>query len=102
STGAAYVAGTTYSTIFPTTPGALKSTLSGTSDAIVAKLTPSGEVAYATYLGGSSNDSATGITVDGAGNAYVAGWTQSSDFPTTAGAYSTTFKAIKEAFVTVL
>jgi hypothetical protein len=102
STGAAYVAGTTYSTIFPTTPGALKSTLSGTSDAIVAKLTPSGGVAYATYLGGSSNDSATGITVDGAGNAYVAGWTQSSDFPTTAGAYSTTFKAIKEAFVTVL
>ena len=91
SSGAAYVAGITYSSNFPVTAGALKTTLSGTSDAVVAKLNASGQVIYATYLGGSNYDGANGIAIDGAGNAYVAGWTLSSDFPTTAGAYSTSF-----------
>ncbi len=91
SSGAAYVAGITYSSNFPVTAGALKTTLSGTSDAVVAKLNAAGQVIYATYLGGSDYDGANGIAIDGAGNAYVAGWTCSSDFPTTAGAYSTSF-----------
>ncbi len=102
STGAAYVAGVTYSSIFPTTPLALRTTLSGTADGVVAKFTPSGQVAYATYLGGNSDDSATGIAVDAQGNAYVTGWTRSSDFPTTSGAYSTTSKGGADAFVSVL
>ena len=102
STGAAYVAGITHSSIFPTTTLALRTTLSGTTDGVVAKFTPSGQVAYATYLGGNSDDSATGIAVDAQGNAYVTGWTRSSDFPTTTGAYSTTSKGGADAFVSVL
>jgi hypothetical protein len=54
---------------------------------------------YSTYLGGSSFDSGQGIAVDGAGNAYVTGWTGSTTFPTTAGAFQTTFADYQDAFV---
>ena len=46
---------------------------------------------YSTYLGGSDDDSGFGIAVDGAGSAYVTGYTGSTDFPTTAGAVQTTY-----------
>src|ERR1019366_725353 len=48
--------------------------------------------AYATYLGGktaSTGDYSSGITIDSAGNAYIAGYTNSRDFPVTSGAYGT-------------
>src|SRR5438445_315295 len=48
-------------------------------------------LSYATYLGGSRNDNAFGIAVDASGNAYVTGYTVSTDFPTTAGAFQPTF-----------
>ena len=53
-------------------------------DAFVAKLNPAGSaLVYSTYLGGSGNDaSGYGIAVDTSGNAYVTGWTGSTDFPT--------------------
>jgi hypothetical protein len=80
--GAVYVAGTTSSTNFPVTAGALQATnLGGGSDAFVAKLNPAGSaLVYSTYLGGSSVDYASGIAVDFVGNAYVTGYTASSDF----------------------
>jgi hypothetical protein len=57
--------------------------LKGASDAFVAKLNPSGSaLVYATFLGGSGYDAGQGIAVDGAGNAYVTGFTVSTDFPT--------------------
>lgn len=57
------------------------------------------DLAYSTYLGGSGNaDYGEDVAVDDAGMAYVAGHTQSADFPTTAGAYSTTLQA-RDAFV---
>ena len=55
----------------------------GDWDAFVAKINPTGSaLVYSTYLGGSSFDASQGIAVDNAGNAYVVGFTQSTDFPT--------------------
>jgi pimeloyl-ACP methyl ester carboxylesterase len=85
--GAAYAAGYTLSPDFPTTPGAFDTTYNK-NDAFVVKLHPTGSVlAYATFLGGGNYDEAMGIAVDGSGAAYVTGKTDSSDFPTTPGAF---------------
>ncbi len=46
---------------------------------------------YSTYLGGGGGDLGHGIAVDGAGSAYLTGYTDSADFPTTAGAFDTTY-----------
>jgi hypothetical protein len=90
----AYITGSTGSTDFPTTPGAFQATYGGNNDGFVAKLNPalSGaqSLVYSTYLGGAGVDEAFGIAVDGAGNAYVTGWTTSANFPTTIGAFQTT------------
>ena len=90
--GAAYVTGDTISSDFPTTPGAFSTTLPLTITmdrvAFVTKLAPSGgALVYSTYLGG-GNARSGGIAVDGFGAAYVTGYTYSSDFPTTPGAFS--------------
>jgi hypothetical protein len=53
----------------------------GARDAFVVKLSPRGRVIYSTYLGGNDLDDARAITVDAEGNAYVAGYTHSQDFP---------------------
>jgi uncharacterized protein (TIGR03437 family) len=59
--------------------------------AFITKLTPTGSVAWSTYLGGSGPDDAHAIAVDNAGNVWVAGETVSANFPTTANAISRTF-----------
>lgn len=62
------------------------------TDAFVVKLSPNGSsLVWSTYLGGTGNDGATSIAVDGSGAVYVAGWTASSDFPTTVGSYDQTY-----------
>ncbi len=82
SAGSAYVTGWTSSSNFPTTSGARQRAPGGGRDAFVAKLNPAGSaLEYSTYLGGSGNDSANAIAVDGAGNAHVAGDTASTNFP---------------------
>jgi hypothetical protein len=53
------------------------------ADAFVAKLNSSGGLVYSTYLGGSGIDASYGVAVDPSGNAYVAGITYASDFPST-------------------
>ncbi|HEV2177808.1 MAG TPA: choice-of-anchor D domain-containing protein [Terriglobia bacterium] len=89
--GNAYVAGIARSLDFPTTPGAFQTALKGAQDAFLTKLNSTGSaLVYSTYLGGSSLDQAQGIAVDASGNAYVTGYTSSSDFPTTPGAFQTT------------
>jgi hypothetical protein len=99
--GNAYVTGETYSTNFPTTPGAAQPAKAGATDTFLTKLDPTGSVRlYSSYLGGTGADLAFGIAVDGAGNAYVTGYTGSTDFPTTAGSAQTTFGGYYDAFVT--
>jgi hypothetical protein len=90
--GNAYVTGFTGSGNFPVTAGAYQTTFGGGyEDVFVTKLNASGSgLIYSTYLGGSGGDGGYGIAVDGSGNAYVTGWTDSTDFPVTAGAYQTT------------
>jgi len=81
STGAAYVAGSTTSSNFPLR-SALQSKLAGARNAFAVKLSPAGNtLVYSTYLGGSGSDAANGIAVDAAGNAYLTGDTNSSNFP---------------------
>ena len=100
-TGNAYVTGHTSSTNFPTTPGAYQTALAGSDDAFIAKLNAAGSgLLYSTYLGGTGTDEANGIAVDGAGNAYVTGRTNSANFPTTPGAYQTAIAGSNDAFIT--
>lgn len=80
--GNAYITGATSSTNFPAV-NPLQSNYAGNIDAFITKINPAGSaLVYSTYLGGSGADQANGIAVDNAGNAYVAGFTESSDFPT--------------------
>jgi PKD repeat protein len=80
--GNAYVTGITSSPNFPT-QNPFQGTPSGGYDVFVTKLSSSGNsLIYSTYLGGGNYESGSHIAVDGSGNAYVAGYTLSSDFPT--------------------
>ena len=84
SVGNAYVAGLTNSSTLSFTPpaGAFQTSNAGQGDAFTAKLNTTGALSYFTFLGGTHADSATGVAVDSAGNAYVTGTTVSTDFPT--------------------
>jgi hypothetical protein len=82
ASGNAYVTGSTSSANFPT-KNPLQPALGGSSNAFVAKLDSTGSaLVYSTYLGGSGVDFANAIAVDPSGNAYVTGFTQSTNFPT--------------------
>jgi uncharacterized protein (TIGR03437 family) len=91
SSGYAYVAGATSSSNFPVTTGAFQTTYAGPpadpiepdpdGDAFVSKFSPLGAVVWSTYLGGSQADVAYAIALDAAGNVYLAGTTESNDFP---------------------
>ena len=103
SAGDAYVSGQTGSTNFPTA-NPLQATFGGSSDAFVAKLNPAGSaLVYSTYLGGNGVAFGTGIAVDSAGNAYVTGITESTNFPTAGNALEPTVGAgNSEGFVAKL
>ncbi len=103
ASGNAYVTGFTSSANYPTTAGTYQAALGGVNNAFVTKLDPTGTaLVYSTYLGGSSRDWGQGIAVDASGNVYVTGFSYSTDFPTTAGAFQTAFGAISNAFITKL
>ena len=90
--GNTFITGYTFSADFPTSPGANQTINKGNGDAFVTKLNPSGTaLVYSTFLGGSGQeDYLTGrIVLDESANAYICGSTQSTDFPTTSGAFQT-------------
>jgi hypothetical protein len=103
SAGSAYLNGSTFSTNFPTTAGARDTTLGGSSDAFFAKLAPDGQsLADSTYLGGGGTEFARRIAIDSGGSAYLTGFTESADFPTTAGAFDTSLGGAGDGFVSKL
>jgi hypothetical protein len=94
------VVGVTMSSDFPTTPNAFDTTLSGQRDAVMVRLNADGSgLVYSTYLGGSDEDWICTIDLNGSGEAYVGGYTNSADFPTTPGTYDTTHNGLRDAFV---
>ncbi len=112
SSGNVYVAGLTGSTNFPVTTGAFQTTFAGGNsgcnfacvplDAFVSKLNNGLTTLIAsTYIGGSTgNEIARAITLDSSGNVYIAGDTGSTNYPTTTGAFQTTFGGgFTDAFV---
>lgn len=81
ASGSAYVTGITDSRTFPTTANAYQRAV-GAVNAFISKFDATGALVYSTYLGGLGVDAGNAIAVDGEGNAYVAGSTQVSAFPT--------------------
>ncbi len=81
--GNAYITGSAGSIDFPTTKNAVQTSPGGSGDAFLTKLNAFGSaLVYSTYLGGSGIDTGSAVALDSAGNAYVAGSTFSTDFPT--------------------
>lgn len=101
SAGEAFVTGFTLSADFPTQDPL--QTASGGGDAFITKLNAEGSaLVYSTYLGGSGEDRGLGIAVDAAGDAFVAGSTQSANFTTTGGAFQTSPGGGNDGFVAEL
>jgi len=101
-----YVTGETNSSDFPTTAGAYD-TSNNSRDAFISKFDSDlTSLLASTFLGGSSADVCTSISLDPVGNIYVTGETWSSDFPITKGAYDTSYDSestyYRDAFVSKL
>ena len=100
ASGSAYIVGFTTSPDFPVTPGAFDASFNGTHDGFVARLNPDGStLAWATFLGGSDFDWAIAASIDPSGEIYVVGFTVSTDFPVTVGAFDFSFNGVMDAFV---
>jgi hypothetical protein len=98
--GTITVAGLAFSADWPTTIGAYDRTGNGGSDAVVFQLGPSGKnLLNSTFLGGSGNDAAYAMHVDERGTVTFVGDTTSANYPTTAGAYSSTNQGNGDIFV---
>jgi hypothetical protein len=108
SSGGAYITGVTNSGDFPVLHGpAGRGSLSGGNDAFVTRIdttatTQTANTNFSFYLGGSGQDSGTGIAVDSTGGIYVAGSTASANFPLTAGVFQSSLSGPSDAFVTKL
>jgi len=101
ASGSAVFSGTTFSSNFPTTPGAFQTALRGSSDAFVARLNPADtDLEFSTLLGGDSFEAGESVAIDTQENVYVTGSTSSANFPTTPGAFQPDFGGDQDGFVT--
>lgn len=101
SRGNIYITGRTFSNNFPTTEGAHDRSYNDYVDAFTAKLNSNGNgLLYSTYLGGSGEDNANNLALDGQGDVYITGTTSSTYFPTTEGAYDQSFNGSQDVFIT--
>ncbi|HWB63155.1 MAG TPA: PKD domain-containing protein, partial [Chitinophagales bacterium] len=100
--GNIYVASCTMSSDFPVTPGAAQSTFGGRQDGCVFKMKGDcSQLIWSTYLGGSFDDACYSLDLGQSGSIYVAGGTMSSNFPTTNGAWHSTYQGgVYDGFVT--
>ena len=97
--------GGTWSTDFPTTPGAVQPALADLRDTFLIKLNATGTaLLYSTFLGGSGQEEAVGVQVDSADGVtqtivHVAGWTNSADFPVTPGVLGPIYRGDTDGFL---
>ncbi len=97
--GNAYVTGYTWSPDYDVTPGAFQTTNNG--DVFVTKLNATGTaLVYSTYIGGGRDERGYAIAVDGSGNAYVTGYTESTNYDVTPGVFQATNEGREDVFVT--
>ena len=101
SDGSIFLTGNTTSVDFPMKLGSFETVINGGIDAFVMKLNSALTASvYSTFLGGSGDDAGRAIAVDVVGNAYVTGFTNSTNFPTTSGAAQETRPAGEPAGIT--
>ena len=100
--GNTYVTGVIYSTNFPVIGSAYDSTYNNSGDAFLVKINAAGTVAFITFLGGSSYDKGASLALDSSGNIYVAGFTSSTNYPTTSGAFQSTNRGSYDMFITAI
>ncbi len=99
----AYLCGFTLSNDFPVTAGAYQSVIAGDTCGFVTKINVDAtSLLYSTYLGGSIHDQSTSITIDSNRFAYICGYSNSPDFPTTPGVYQDVLQGYFDATVTKL
>ena len=94
-----YISGYTSSSDFPTTTGAYSGEYNGGADVFVARFNNVLLLEESTFVGGGANDHGFAITVDASNDVWVSGWTESSDFPVTAGAYDELSNGGKDVFI---
>jgi hypothetical protein len=96
--GNIFVIGLTESPNFPVTNGGA---ITGTEDAFITEFDPTGAtLLLSTYLGGTTTSGGVSLALDSSDNIYVTGFTTSTDFPTTMGAFQRTLRGGINAFVT--
>jgi hypothetical protein len=91
--------GETFSNNFPTTPNAFQTSVTGLNDAYLLVMDTAGNRVYNTCLGGFNGEDANGVRFDAAGNVYIAGYTQSPDFPVTGAQYQNAHNGGNDVFV---
>jgi hypothetical protein len=97
--GNAIITGYVNGTAFPATTGAHQVISGGSDDGFVVKLDGKGVLQWATYYGGSNQELPHGVVTDTSLNVFIAGHSLSNNFPTTAGAFQTTYSGNRDAFV---